>query len=130
MKLAANIAGGILGFIFGALALMFLLNMFPEMPKPPEGSAQAHFFAAFGPTGYLKFVKVLELVGGILVAIPLTRNLGLLILGPIMVNILAFHFFVTTPADLLNPMIIGLCALLLFLLWAERHAFAGLVKRS
>ena len=32
--------------------------------------------AAFGPTGYMTFIKVLELLGGILVAIPRTRRLG------------------------------------------------------
>ena len=41
--------------------------------------------AAFGPTGYLNFVKVLEVVGGLLVAIPRTRRMGLLVLGPILV---------------------------------------------
>ncbi len=50
--------------------------------------------AAFGPTGYMTFVKILELLGGLLVIVPKTRNFGLLILGPILVNILAFHVFI------------------------------------
>ena len=57
---------------------------------------------AFAPTGYLTFVKVLEVVGGILVALPRTRNFGLLILGPIIVNILAFHVFVMKGEGLLG----------------------------
>lgn len=59
--------------------------------------------AAFVPTGYLTFVKVLEVVGGVLVAVPRTRNVGLLVLGPILLNIVAFHVFVTRGEGLLNP---------------------------
>ena len=83
--------------------------------------------AAFGPTGYMTFVKVLEILGGLLLAIPKTRNFGLLILGPIILNILCFHAFVVkggwSPAH-------GFIAIAsLFLLWAERRAFAGLLNR-
>ena len=85
--------------------------------------------AAFAPTGYLTFVKVFELLGGVLVAIPRTRNLGLLILGPIIINILAFHIFVAGGQGLWSPMLMGICALALFLLWYERKAFACLVTR-
>lgn len=97
-------------------------------PPPPEGTPPAHFFAAFGPTGYLTFVKVFEVIGGVLVAIPKVRALGLLVLGPIIVNILAFHAFITKGQGLLEPMLLAIAALALFLLWAERKAFAGLVK--
>ena len=73
-------------------------------------------------------VKVFELLGGILVAIPKTRNFGLLTLGPIIINILAFHFFLTDRKGLLDPMLIGIVIMTLFLLWAERKAFLGLLK--
>jgi hypothetical protein len=85
---------------------------------------------AFGPTGYMTFVKVFELTGGILVAVPRTRNLGLLILGPIIINILAFHTFITGGHGLLDPMLDVIVLLALFLLWVERRAFAGLVNRK
>jgi uncharacterized membrane protein YphA (DoxX/SURF4 family) len=71
---------------------------------------------------------VLELVGGILVAIPRTRNFGLLVLGPIIVNILAFHTFVTKGVGLANPILIFIVLLALYLLWAGRKAFAGLLN--
>jgi len=87
------------------------------------------FFGAFGPTGYMTFVKVLELLGGILVAIPRTRNFGLLILGPIIVNILAFHVFVAK-GGLADPMIVGIVLLALYLLWVERRRFAGLLHAT
>ena len=129
MKIATNIAGVLLGLMFIAASVMVLFKLGPTPPAPPEGTPPAHFMAAFAPTGYLTFVKVFELWGGVLVAIPRTRNLGLLILGPIIINILAFHIFVTGGEGLWNPMLIGICVLALFLLWSERKAFAGLVTR-
>ena len=93
MKIAANIAGGLLGLLFITFSLMGLLNMAPKPSFPPDSPVD-HFMKAFGPTGYMTFVKIFELTGGIFVAIPKTRNLGLLVLGPIILNILAFHVFV------------------------------------
>lgn len=128
MKIAAAIAGALLGllFIFSSVVVLFGLA---DVPPPPEGTPAAHFMAAFAPTGYMTFVKVLELVGGILVAIPVTRNLGLLVLGPIIVNILAFHAFIMAGEGLFNPMIVFIVLASLFLLWVERKAFLGLVRR-
>jgi hypothetical protein len=77
----------------------------------------------------MTFIKICELLGGILVAIPRTRNLGLLLLGPIIVNILAFQIFINKGADIANPMVIFIVVLALYLLWVERHVFAALVTR-
>jgi uncharacterized membrane protein YphA (DoxX/SURF4 family) len=123
-----TIAGALLGLVFIAVGLMVLLDLAPEQPAPPEGSPAALFMGAFVPTGYLTFVKVLEVLGGVLVAVPRTRNLGLLVLGPILVNILAFHVFVTQGEGLLDPMLLTICALAGYLLWCERRAFAALVR--
>ncbi|MDA1277724.1 MAG: hypothetical protein O2960_27310 [Verrucomicrobia bacterium] len=116
----------LLGFVFVASGLVVLLNL-AAFPPPPEGTRAADFMAAFGPTGYLNFVKVLEILGGLLVAIPYTRNLGLLVLGPIIVNILAFHAFVMSGEGLFSPPVLLITALALFLLWSGRRAFAGLL---
>ena len=126
MKLATNIIAGLLGLAFIAFSLLFFFG--PTPPPAPADSLPGKFFAAFGPTGYLTFVKVLELLGGVLVAVPKTRNLGLLILGPILINILCFHGFVAQGGFNAAHAIITLAAL--FLLWAERKAFAGLVTRK
>ncbi len=127
MKHASNIAGGLLGFLFVAFGLMFLLGMMPKQPEPPAGSAVAMFMGAFAPTGYLTFVKVLEVIGGLLVAVPLTRNLGLLVLGPIIINIIAFHAFVTKDLFHFDPILLFISLLAAFLLWSGRKAFAGLL---
>jgi putative oxidoreductase len=124
------IAGIVLGLLFLMASVMFFLNLGPK-PTFPEGSPISHFFAAFGPTGYLKFVKVFELIGGLLVMIPRLRNFGLLLLGPVIVNIVAYHMLVDDPMSILNIKfmwmlyIIVVCALYLF--WDARKKFANLL---
>jgi putative oxidoreductase len=127
MKYATIFASVILGLLFIMSAMMFFLNLMPAQDFPKD-SAPFHFMAAFGPTGYMKFVKVIELLGGLLLLVPKTRNLGLLCIGPVLVNILAFHAFILKGEGLLNPMLIVICLLAAFLLWSERKAWGGLVK--
>ncbi|MEK0450759.1 MAG: hypothetical protein RL088_3027 [Verrucomicrobiota bacterium] len=131
MKHAPTIAGALLGLLFITFGANFFLQFLP-MPADSSPADAPHklFMGALFPTGYLAFVKVLEILGGALVAIPKTRNIGLLILGPIIVNILAYHAFLLKGVGLFSPMMIGISALALFLLWSERKAWAGLVSRS
>ena len=124
MRYVPSIVGALLGLLFIASSLSVLSGK-ATMPPPPEGTPAFHFMAALGPTGYMTFIKVLELLGGILVAIPKTRNFGLLILGPIIVNIAAYHQFIEK--DLFaQPMVLGIGVAALYLLWAGRRNFAGL----
>lgn len=127
MKYLTHIAAAILCLIFSGLGLAFLLGLLTGEP-PKEGTPLALFMAAFAPTGYLTFVKVMEVIGGILIVIPRTRNLGLLVLGPILVNILAFHIFIMKGAMLLDPMLITVVILMAFLLWTRRAAFLALIR--
>jgi putative oxidoreductase len=117
MKIAAHIAATLLGLMFVFSSVTVLFKLMPMPPPPPADTPPGQFMAAFGPTGYLTFVKVFELLGGLLVLIPRTRNLGLLVLGPIIINILAFHIFVMGGQGVASPMLIGICVLALFLLW-------------
>ncbi len=128
MKYIPAVVAALLGalFVFAGVAVLFHLV---DAPPPPEGTPAGHFMAALAPTGYLTFVKALELVGGLLVAVPRTRKLGLLTLGPIIVNILAYHAFVMKGEGLLNPMLLFIAAAALYLLWIERRAFGALVRR-
>ena len=121
-----TIAGVLLGLCFVASSVPVLFHLVP-IPQMPEGTPIAHYMAAFAPTGLMTFVKVCELAGGILVAIPRTRNLGLLVLGPIIVNIIMFHLCITSAKDLINPMLDAIIVLALYLLWAARKQFAGLI---
>ncbi len=47
---------------------------------------------------------------------------------PLIVNILAFHIFLTQGAGLLDPPLILICLLAAFLLWSGRKKFAGLLN--
>ena len=131
MKYLPTIAAILLCLVFLAASVPFLLGMVPDQPGPPPGSAMAMFMGALGTTGYMKFIKVLELTGAILVAIPRTRNFGLLILGPIIVNILAFWTFIAKSVPPPGPPLVttGLAAVLAaYLLFAGRKSFAGLLN--
>jgi len=128
LKHLPTVAGALLGLAFLFASLTFLLGMVPEQEPPPEGSPMAMFMGAFAPTGYFTFIKVIELAGGVFVAIPLTRRLGLVLLCPVIVNIVAFHVFITDGQGLLEPMLIAIYVLTLYLLWVERAALAGLVR--
>lgn len=127
MKYLPTIAGVLLGLLFIMSSVVVLFNLIPpdKIPKPATPEAEM-FMGAFGPTGYMTFIKILELIGGILIAIPKTRNYGLLVLGPIIINILAFHAFITKGEGLFSPMLIVICLLALYLLWVGRQGFAAL----
>ena len=130
-KYLPTIASIVLGLLFLMASLTVLLNLVPEQ-KFPEGSLIPKFMGLFGTTGYMTFVKIFELTGGIVVMIPRLRNIGLLLLGPVIVNIIAFHILIGDPKDLLNfkqmwlLYVIILCAL--YLLGKARAKFAGLLN--
>jgi len=125
------ITGVLLGLCFLAASVPVLFNLI-TIPTLPEGTPAAHFMAAFVPTGYIKFVKLFEFIGGIVVMIPRLRNLGLLLLGPVIVNIIAFHVLIGDPKELLDfkqmwmLYVIIVCAL--YLLGKARAKFAGLLN--
>src|ERR1700757_5106124 len=100
-KYFPTIAGVLLGLMFLAASVPFLLKLVPES-KLAEGSPDAMFIGVFIPSCYMAFVEGLVLTGAILVAIPRTRGLGLLVLGPIIVNILAFSIFIMPGKGLIN----------------------------
>jgi putative oxidoreductase len=126
-KYLPNIAGVLLALMFLAASIPILFNLMPA-PKLPPGAPETTFFQAFWPSHYMYFVKIFEFTGAILVAIPRTRNLGLLVLGPIIVNILAFHILIKHGDGLQNPMVIAVVALALYLLWVGRKKFAALIN--
>ncbi|MGE9268756.1 MAG: hypothetical protein ACQKBY_11735 [Verrucomicrobiales bacterium] len=126
MKHIPNIAAGLLGLAFIFFGLMFFFG--PTPPAPPEGSPIALFMGAAYPTGFLTMVKVLEILGGLLVAIPKTRNFGLLVLGPIVINIIAINILIIGGGAVFAPPVIAVSVLSAYLLFTEREAFLKLLK--
>ncbi len=129
MTILNRLTAALLGLVFIVFGSNFFLKFLP-IPQPPEGSPAAMFLGGMFASGMLAFVKVLEILGGVLVAVPRTRNLGLLVLGPIIVNIFAFHLFFFGPASLLDPMMIGIAALTAWQVLAAGRAFWGFLKAS
>ena len=121
MKYATLAARFLLAAIFIVFSLNFWLH-FLNLPGPAADSPAGTFMGVLFTTGYLAAVKVLELLGGIFVASGRLLGAGLLILGPIILNILAFHMFVARDIAK-QPMVIGIAALALFLLWTKREKF-------
>jgi len=126
MKIAAAIAGALLGLAFIFFSSMVLFHLVPTTPPPGTPDIVLTFMSVFAPTGWLTFVKVCELIGGILVAIPKTRNFGLLLLCPIIANILVFHALVERGGVVGIPLILALLAL--FLIVCERKKFNALLN--
>lgn len=128
MKHIPNIAAALLGLAFITFGINFFVPFLPPFPAPEPGSPPALFWGAVGATGFMAFVKSLEILGGILVAIPKTRNLGLLVLGPIVVNILAYNVFIAGSGAVFQPPVLLVSILSAFLLWAGRDKFCNLIK--
>ena len=122
MKTLTIIARSLLGLIFVVFGLNAFLRFIP-MP-PPEGLA-GDFMKALFVSHYFYVVAVLQIAGGALLLLGRFVPLGLTLLGPVIVNILLFHIFLQ-PAGLPLAVVVG--ALALFLLWAYRQAFGGLIK--
>ena len=122
MKIATIIARSLLGLVF----VVFGSNKFLHfLPNPPMQGAGAQFMGAMFETHYIYVVAACEVVGGLLLLAGRNAPLGLTLVGPVVVNILAFHTFMD-PSGL--PIALVVSALALFLLWSYREHFAGLVK--
>lgn len=121
MKIVAIIIRVLLGLAF----VVFGSNAFLHfMPMPPMPGPAGDFMVAMNSTGYLQAIAALQVIGGILLLIGFVP-LGLLVLGPIIVNIVFFHIFMERSG---LPMALVFAALSLFLLWYHRRAFAGMLK--
>lgn len=91
MKILKHIPAILTGLLFLAGGITYLFKLVPTPPM--EGDILA-WNELFSRTGYMAFIKVLEVLGGALLMILRTRALGWVILSPIIVNIVAFEFMV------------------------------------
>ena len=122
MKIAVIIVRTLLGLAF----VVFGLNAFLQfMPAPPPEGLAGDFTKALFVSHYFYVIAILQIVGGALLLIGRFVPLGLTLLGPVIVNILLFHIFLE-PKGLAIAVVVS--ALALFLLWAYRSAFRGLIQ--
>lgn len=117
--LAARILLGLMFFVFGLNGILHFLPT-PAMPPGDAGT----WSTIMMQHRWMTFVAVLQVVGGLLLLVGRYVPLGLVILAPILVNVLLFHFLLMGGAGVVP----GLVATLLeiYLLWTYRRSFRGL----
>lgn len=121
MKIAAIVVRVLLGLMFVVFGSNGFLHF---MPAPEMTGPAGAFIGAMNSTGYLQAVAALQVFGGLLLLLGFVP-LGLLTLGPIIVNIVFFHVFLER-AGLGLSIVVALLAL--FLLWYHRRAFTGVLR--
>jgi uncharacterized membrane protein YphA (DoxX/SURF4 family) len=112
----------LLGLVFTVFGLDFFLK-FMSMPQPELPPAASSLMAAYGPTGFLMIIKVLEIIGGVLLLTGVMVPLGLVILTPIIVNIALFDLLLMQKPGLGGPLLV----MAIFLIWAYRANFLPLL---
>lgn len=125
MKILALICRILLGagFVFFGVNILHPFSAMPAL----TGHA-ADFFAAFGPTGWMKVIGFCQLVGGLLVLSGGALPLGLCLLCPITFNILCFHLLLTGGQGIGGGVVTAVLELVL--IYAYRDSFAGILSIS
>jgi len=125
MKIAVLIARILLGLVF----VVFGLNGFLNFIKGPLPSGLAgQFLGALMQSHFVLVVSAVELVGGALLLANRYVPLGLVLLGPVIVNIFFYHLLMDR-----SGLIIAIVVIILWALIALRHRqyFSGLfVQRA
>jgi putative oxidoreductase len=121
MRIVTLIARVLLGLVFVVFGLNGFLHFIPMGPLPTGLAGQ--FIGALAQSNYFSVVAALQILGGLLLFVNRFAALGLVILGPVIVNILLYHL-------LLHRAGIGM-AIIVTILWfvvfyAYRSRFAGL----
>lgn len=127
MKVATVISRVLLGlgfFVFGLNIVVPFLNA----PPPPEGSLAAQFMGIMVPSHWMAVIGLVQVIGGVLVLTGRTTPLGLVFLGPVLVNILAFHICLLGGHGIAPGLVFT--ALELFLIYAYRGSFSGILSMS
>ena len=88
MNIVKQIPAYLLALVFIVFGANFFLHF---LPMPPMGGDAGAFAGLLYKSGYLLIVKILEVVIGILLLVPITRALALLLIAPIAINILLFE---------------------------------------
>ena len=114
--------------LLGLMFIVFGLNVFFQfihMPLPPPDSPPGQFGALMASSGWMNAIAVLEIGGGLLVLLGGTTPLGLVILGPIIVNILLFHICLTNGKGIGMGVFVAVLEILLVHFY--RSSFAGIL---
>ena len=124
MRIVTMIARILLGLIFVVFGLNGFLH-FLDMGPLPTGLA-GQFMGALIQSHYFWVVAALQVVGGALLLVNRYVPLGLVLLGPVIVNILLYHIFLH-PAGMLMALVVTVLWFIVF--YAHRQYFSGIFAR-
>ena len=119
----------VLCILFGLMMINAGLNKFLNyMPMPEMSEEMAEIMGAYATIGWIfPLVAIVEIIGGLLIAIPKTRALGAIVILPVMGGILVHHL-------VLDPSTLGMAFVLLAInLWAiiaNIKKYLPLIKES
>lgn len=123
MKIASTIARYLLGALFTFAGLNGFFHFIPGAPPPGPGG---NFVIAMTATGYQYVIFLCQLIPGILLLINRYVPLALCILGPVIVNIVAFHAFML-PQGLLVALVVA--ALWILVAIRNKQHLAGILAQ-
>jgi len=121
MKILTLVARLLLGLIFVVFGLNGFLN-FLSMGPMPSGLA-GQFVGALALSHYFWVIAALQIAGGALLLVNRFVPLGLVLLGPIIVNIILYHALLN-PTGIAPAIVVTILWLIVF--YAHRQYFAGI----
>jgi len=120
MKIVLLIARLLLGLIF----VVFGLNGFLNFIKGPMPSGLAgQFVGALVLSHYFWVVAAIQVAGGVLLLVNRYVPLGLVLLGPVIVNIICYHAFLN-PSGAVPAAVVTVLWLIVF--YCKRQYFSGI----
>lgn len=124
MKIVALIARILMGLAFVIFGLNGFLHFMPAPPMPDNDAGR--FSGALIHSHYVLVVSGLQVIGGAIMLIGRYIPFGLILLGPVIVNILLFHIFMD-PKNIGPGLIAAICWFIVA--YQRRENLAGIFAK-
>lgn len=124
MKIVALIARILMGLAFFVFGLNGFLHFIPAPPMPDNDAGR--FAGALIHSHYMVVVAGLQVIGGAIMLIGRYIPFGLILLGPVIVNILLYHIFMD-PKGIVPGLITAICWFIVA--YQRRENLAGIFAK-